>query len=170
LLFSIRPTLAKATVHEELFNVLGYLPDEESRAFWKKNFGVMTLAADWNKFVSALEVYEPGGSLSTRLKKDLLMVVDQARTSTVSIHKLGAVLKWAGPISKLTRTLESLISKPYFHPFLSFDDTELLLKNQPIGSYLIRFRLSLPGTFTAAVKTSDSKVRTLHFIFFFSFF
>jgi len=140
---------------------LGYLPDEESQEFWKKHFGVMTLAADWNKFVSALEQYEPSGKMSNRIKNDLLMVVDQSRTSTISIHKLGAVLRWAGPISKLTKSLENLINKPYFHPFLSFFDTELLLKNQPVGSYLVRFRLSLPGTFTAAVKLSEQVCNTL---------
>jgi len=146
------------TSQQELFNVLGYLPDPESKQFWEKYIGSMSITADWNKFITSLAEVDPRGPVSPTLEKHLIMVLDQARTATLSIHKLAAVLKWAGPISQLTKNLETLLNKPYFHPFLSFEDTELLLQNQSPGRFLIRFRQSLPGTFTAAVKLPEEKV------------
>jgi len=73
------------------------------------------------------------------------------------------MLEWFGPLDKGYVVLDkilSLMSKPYFHGFLSSSKAEKILSStKKKGTYLVRFSSTEPGAFTVSAVSKEDKVQ-----------
>jgi len=63
----------------------------------------------------------------------------------VSQHKFSELLKGFGQIQDSLKNAKSVLGSKWFYGFLTRIETDLLLRDQPVGTFLIRFSSSQPG-------------------------
>jgi len=87
----------------------------------------------------------------------------------VSIEVFGEVLAWFGPLEipepfvqpknlPLLQKIRELCSKAYFFGNISTQEASNHLANQPIGTFLVRFSSSQPGSYTLSRVDHDSNI------------
>ncbi|PRP77814.1 FYN/Yes-like tyrosine-protein kinase [Planoprotostelium fungivorum] len=79
--------------------------------------------------------------------KVLLYILDNSNTGNVNQHKFSEFLKGFGPVNDCIRNMKSIMSCPWFYGFISRQETDLFLRDQPNGTFLIRFSSTQPGAF-----------------------
>uniref|UniRef100_A0A7S1VQ07 Uncharacterized protein n=1 Tax=Sexangularia sp. CB-2014 TaxID=1486929 RepID=A0A7S1VQ07_9EUKA len=133
------------------------IDDPEGHALWVDLFGDTAFMVDVNKLVKglmrALEV-----NLTTAERTILLLVFDPSNTGTISSLRWNEFLKGFGPMSACLHNLQSMLAKPWFHGFLSRDDATKLLEVEPVGTYMVRFSSTKPGSFSLAHTMAQGKV------------
>jgi len=80
---------------------------------------------------------------------------DSKDSGTVSLVWFGAVLKWFGPIKKhaaddhtILDEIRTMLAYPWFHGNIDAGEAGRRLKGLPRGTFLVRFSLSVPGSYT----------------------
>jgi len=138
----------------------------EGRTFWAEKFyGKWVIS--WKEF---LPVFVNSINLSfssipqNDIKFEFLKIVLSADTSEewVAIENWGYMLEWFGPMEKGYNLLDRifwLLTKPYFHGFLSSAKAEKILSNKKKGTFLLRFSATEPGAFTLSVISKDDKLQ-----------
>jgi hypothetical protein len=133
---------------DEDFGIIG---DPQGRQFWKQMCGLRATIVDWQTFFAALQRQCPD-PIDARLLQNIL---DYSRTGFVSQYKFSEFLKAFGPLAQCLRNVNALLSKAWFHGFLSSKECELLLDAAPKGTFLVRFSKSTTGSFALAYKCKD---------------
>mmetsp|Transcript_16243 Transcript_16243/g.45845 ORF Transcript_16243/g.45845 Transcript_16243/m.45845 type:complete len:598 (+) Transcript_16243:252-2045(+) len=82
-------------------------------------------------------------------------VNDPNRQDVVSIERFGHVCEWFGPLHGVRKgrwsfmeRIKNLLSRSWFHGFLSTREAESALASRLPGTFLIRFSTTSPGCFT----------------------
>ena len=83
---------------------------------------------------------------------------DNSNTGFLSIYKFADFLQGFGPFKNCIEKLQSVLSKEYFHGFLSYPEAARLLEGKPAFTYLVRFSKSKPGCFAIAYVDSGGTV------------
>ncbi len=52
-----------------------------------------------------------------------------------------------------------IVNSKWFHGYLSHRESELLLMLEPVGTFLLRFSKTKPGTFALTFKLQSSEIR-----------
>ncbi|KAL6069950.1 Phosphatidylinositol 3-kinase regulatory subunit gamma [Balamuthia mandrillaris] len=131
--------------------------DAQGKRMWTQLFGEETFFVDINVFLDALE-----GVLGHAITLDdrtlLIHVLDNSGTGFANMYKWSEFLKGFGPLPQIIANLRRTFFSPWFHGFLSSREATLLLEQQPIGTFLIRFSRSSSGSFALAVVNSPGNV------------
>jgi len=125
-------------------------------AVWNSLFGTETYVVEWNGFVEGLQL----GTTETE-EKQLKTVIDYADTGSVTRFKFQEFLKGFGPIDKCLENVKKLVTAEYFHGFLGPNESKTFLENQPIGTFLMRFSGSRPGSFVIDYVLKLNQVRSV---------
>eukprot|EP01087_Luapelamoeba_hula_P024516 TRINITY_DN9358_c0_g1_i1.p1 TRINITY_DN9358_c0_g1~~TRINITY_DN9358_c0_g1_i1.p1 ORF type:complete len:557 (+),score=92.16 TRINITY_DN9358_c0_g1_i1:184-1854(+) len=133
------------------------ISDSEGKIMWAGLFGEETFFVEWDRFLSSLS-----NVLGSEINPDdavlLRHVLDNSSTGYVNMYKWSEFLKGFGPLPEVVVNLRQTLLAPWFHGFLSSREAELLLEEQPVGTFLIRFSRSSGGSFALAFVQAPRKV------------
>eukprot|EP01102_Stenamoeba_stenopodia_P019859 TRINITY_DN7588_c0_g1_i3.p1 TRINITY_DN7588_c0_g1~~TRINITY_DN7588_c0_g1_i3.p1 ORF type:complete len:969 (+),score=243.30 TRINITY_DN7588_c0_g1_i3:146-3052(+) len=153
----VYPLTALLLPDEHLFHVLHHLSsDPIASKFWETNFGAETFLVDWETFVDAFlnSFYAPINP--DEVKPYLRYLLDNAQTGSLSIQKFGLFVKLFG--MNITKVQE-LFGSPWFHGYISSGDSQQLLSQSPVGTYLFRFSKSSMTGFVACFVDPNEGVK-----------
>eukprot|EP01119_Soliformovum_irregulare_P014015 TRINITY_DN3784_c0_g2_i3.p1 TRINITY_DN3784_c0_g2~~TRINITY_DN3784_c0_g2_i3.p1 ORF type:complete len:1027 (+),score=315.72 TRINITY_DN3784_c0_g2_i3:409-3489(+) len=128
-----------------------HIEDPEGRHIWESNFSD-SFIVEWPQLYFKLKPYL-GEQVTRGDQKIIQHVLDNSSTGFVSQTKFSEFLKGFGPLSECIQNLKSVLAEPWFQGYLTNREADLLLRNEPEGSYLIRFSKSKPGSFALAFKS-----------------
>ncbi|PRP81722.1 hypothetical protein PROFUN_10822 [Planoprotostelium fungivorum] len=131
------------------------IDDSDARLMWENSVGNQ-MVADWSAFIKALS--EDIGVITPDQQKVLRRILDNSNTGVVSAYKFGEFLKGFGPLNQCIQNLSHLLIQPWFHGFLSGEETKRFLESQPAGTFLVRFSSSKPGSFALGLAQRGGKV------------
>lgn len=134
-----------------------FFADEEGKAFWTARFGLGADLVEWNRLMRTLEA-ALGTRLTLRDEMNLKRVIDPSYAGLVSPFRFGQFLRGFGPLRACVANANRLLAQPWFHGFLSRREAQLLLAQQPVGTFLCRFSKTFPGSFALAFVDSSSNV------------
>lgn len=114
----------------------------------------------WERFIKGLEVTI---QLDKGAAQHLQYILDNSNTGFISMYRFSDFLNGFGPLRSCVEKVESILNAEWFHGFLSSTETERLLDRQPIGTFLIRFSKSKPGSFAIGYVEGDAqKTKVTH--------
>jgi len=119
---------------------------------------------EWDQFLVGLK------KILNDVKEDeqkvLQYILDNSNTGCINQHKFSEFLKGFGPIQDCVKNVKSTLSSKWFYGFLSRYETDLLLRDQMVGTFLIRLSSSAPGSFALAFSTltSNGEKTTCHIL------
>eukprot|EP01117_Protostelium_nocturnum_P004468 TRINITY_DN1609_c0_g1_i1.p1 TRINITY_DN1609_c0_g1~~TRINITY_DN1609_c0_g1_i1.p1 ORF type:complete len:526 (-),score=149.64 TRINITY_DN1609_c0_g1_i1:77-1654(-) len=122
------------------------IEDEDGKGYWKLLFGLENFMVDHNTFMEGLRK-KAMFDFTADEQKVLLYIIDNSNTGFVNQHKFSELLKGFGPVTEVVRNVRRILSCPWFYSFISGSETETLLKDEPSGTFIIRFSSSQPGSF-----------------------
>lgn len=93
-----------------------------------------------------------------RMRQKLQLILDQHMTGMVSQMKFGEFLRGFGPFEFCTENVLCVIEAPWFFYFLTSSEAEYLLKDCQVGTYLMRFSVSNPGSFALAFLSAPQTI------------
>lgn len=146
------PTLTEdVAIEEEAENNVRLalmIEDQDGKDLWAQLFGLETFMIEWEKFVTGLR------KILTDIKEDeeivLQYILDNSNTGFINQHKFSEFLKGFGQVQDCVKNVKKIASAKWFYGFLSRQETEGLLRDQPAGTFLIRLSSSQPGSFALA--------------------
>jgi len=107
--------------------------------------------------------YRPNGKLNKKQITDLInyrclkaiLGQKQGRDLIVDINWFGSVLMWFGPLqqaaprgSTILDEIRIMLTYPWFHGDIDAVEASRRLRGMPEGTFLIRFSLTVPGSYT----------------------
>jgi len=123
---------------------------------WNKLYGSETFVVEWPDFVRGLAI-----SISKPEEDSLKTIIDYSRTGSVTRYKFQEFLKGFGPLERCVANVKSVVSAEWFHGFISANESKKFLELQPIGTFLIRFSGSRPGSFVLDYVREPGHVRSV---------
>lgn len=133
------------------------ISDPEGKDFWLKLFGAEAFYVKWDEFIEELSK-----ALGVSISKDdqalMKHVLDNSGTGHINMYKWSEFLKGFGPLTNVVNNVRNILTAPWFHGFLTSREAELLLEDQPIGTFLIRFSRSSGGSFALAFVQEHRKI------------
>jgi hypothetical protein len=81
-----------------------------------------------------------------------VFVVDYLNSGFVTVYKFAEFLKGFGPLKQSILRVKDILSQPWFHGFLTNDEADRLLEPCEVGTFLVRFSKSTPGSFAINLK------------------
>eukprot|EP01096_Ripella_sp_DP13-Kostka_P000993 TRINITY_DN1117_c0_g2_i4.p1 TRINITY_DN1117_c0_g2~~TRINITY_DN1117_c0_g2_i4.p1 ORF type:complete len:481 (-),score=206.55 TRINITY_DN1117_c0_g2_i4:1050-2369(-) len=139
------------------------ISDPKGRAWWSSELGGR-LMVSWEEWERAMTATGKQGSEFQRLiqtpkmKQKLQLILDQHMTGMVSQMKFGEFLRGFGPFEFCTENVLCVIEAPWFFYFLTSSEAEFLLKESQVGTYLMRFSVSNPGSFALAFLSAPQTI------------
>lgn len=133
---------------------LGLLHDPAVRAFWQAATPHFMLG--WAEFLQQWELQFP--AWPPAYSQQLQEVLDFSGSGFVSAYQFGQFVQGFGPFADLPTNFVEVVKQPWFHGYISFQDTVRLLSQEPVGTFLIRQREMLPGTFALCFVMPRNKV------------
>ncbi len=130
---------------EEVVEIL----DPDGRQMWVDLFGPTTFMVDVVKVVKGLLKYLQR-NLSSEERRILLQVFDPSSTGQISSIRWNEFLKGFGPMKNCLDNLHEMLAQPWFHGFQSKSDSTKLLEVEPVGTFMVRFSSTKPGSFALA--------------------
>ena len=132
--------------------------DEAGESFWRNSFGDEDVMVPWETFQQHLMQAVPNARENEEGIENLKYILDNSATGEVTLYKFSEFLKGFGPLNQCIEKASSLLSKRWFHGFLTSEESELFLAQQPIGVFLVRFSKSKPGSFALAYVDKGKKI------------
>ncbi|PRP88933.1 hypothetical protein PROFUN_00401 [Planoprotostelium fungivorum] len=126
--------------------------DDPYRDLWDLKYGSGTHAVGWEEFVANL-MPNASEAEQSQVKK----IIDNSNTNVVTQYKFMEFMNGFGPQEKMIENVMLIAGAPWFHGYLSGDDSMRLLDGEPPGTYLIRFSGSRPGLFVLDYITKTNK-------------
>jgi len=130
------------------------IEDQDGKDLWDKLFGLESFMIEWDKFLLGMK------KILTDIKEDeetvLQYILDNSNTGFINQHKFSEFLKGFGPVQDCIKNIKNILSARWFYGFLSRTEIDLLLRDQPVGCFLIRFSSSQPGSFALAFSTVNA--------------
>jgi len=117
--------------------------DTEAQQFWTNNFGDLKYLP-WDKFYPKLEQYV--NVELAPLKRLMGIYLNFSQNTVISFYELCIFQKWFG-LKSIHNNLASIATDASFFGFLSIRDSEFVLKDQKLGTYMIRFSNTVPGNY-----------------------
>jgi hypothetical protein len=120
------------------------MEDEESKIFWEKTVGQIEYGKEKMKFINEMMIdfrFETNNIIPLEIN----ILIDPSNDGIVSISDYLTFLKLFGPFKKCFQNVDLILSYEWFWGTLNTYECELILKNEPIGTYLLRFDESRPG-------------------------
>ena len=133
--------------------------DESSYVEWRHLFGE-TAVIEFQTLVGAIAA-STGERMSHAEEEVLAHIVDTVRTKAVTIFRFVEFSRAFGPVgARCMHNLRAIVSHPWFCGFLTERESELMLFNQPPGTFLVRFSSSDVGGFSITGSTLvDAELR-----------
>jgi hypothetical protein len=123
------------------------IEDDEGQLMWVESFGRQAKQVQNGQFFSALEKFLDH-QLSDGEKRLLQYVINMGNeTPSIDVELFSGFLKGFGPLNVALSNVKSILGSNWFYGFLSHAEAIRLLETEPIGTYLVRFSLSKPGSF-----------------------
>lgn len=130
------------------------IQDQDGKEVWGGLFGLESFMVEWSVFIAGLK------KTLTNIKDDeekvLQYILDNSNTGFINQHKFSEFLKGFGQIQDCVKNVKSILSAKWFYGFLSRKETEWLLRDQPVGTFLIRLSSSQPGSFALAFSVEQN--------------
>lgn len=120
------------------------LPNQKLDFVWNHMFGEESLVVSWDEFVRVLRLKTPFDEMEEVLLKS---IIDNSNTGSVTRNKLSEFLKSFGPISDCVRNVVNISSSPWFHGYMTSEESQKYLETERIGTFLVRFSSSKAGAF-----------------------
>eukprot|EP01114_Cavostelium_apophysatum_P010543 TRINITY_DN2439_c0_g1_i1.p1 TRINITY_DN2439_c0_g1~~TRINITY_DN2439_c0_g1_i1.p1 ORF type:complete len:552 (+),score=137.51 TRINITY_DN2439_c0_g1_i1:904-2559(+) len=140
---------------ESRMRLAAMIEDQDVKDLWAELFGLEAFMISWDVFMNGLR------KVLTEVKSDeeivLRYVLDNSGTGFINQHRFAEFLKGFGPVQDCLKNVRSILSSRWFCGFLTRGETELVLRDQPAGTFLIRFSSSAPGSFALAFVQDNQK-------------
>jgi len=133
--------------------------DEETDLYtsvWDNLFGNEIYVLQWREFVDGLKI-----PLDEQSKAQLKIILDNSNTGSVTRFKFSEFLKGFGPLDCCVKNVNRVFSAGWFFGFVSVDESKKFLELSPIGTFLIRFSGSKPGSFVLDYVQKSGSVRSV---------
>lgn len=121
---------------------------------------VQELQTSWGKFSQAFQK-ALNYNLDNSQQKTLRYILDNSNTGYISASKFNEFLKGFGPFQRCMHNLNLVIQEPWFHGFLTSNETHRFLETEPDSTFLVRFSSSNPGSFALTFKNNGIVTSTL---------
>jgi hypothetical protein len=127
--------------------VASVIEDDEGQLMWVESFGRQARQVPCDKFFAALAKFLDH-QLSDGEKRLLQYVINMGNDlPSIDVELFSGFLKGFGPLNVSLSNVKSILGSNWFYGFLSHAEAMRLLEAEPIGTYLVRFSLSKPGSF-----------------------
>jgi serine/threonine protein kinase len=171
---SQRPTFAEIISELDLIMIDTFIKDEDAAKFWKANF----LEKDsvlWTDFANAIaklfgfpHPYPHYNDIKFLCLKDLVAqkYIDKNMIDPpdmVTLERFGNILGYFGPLISNTSTsfldkVHNYLKQKWFHGEMEKEQAEERLKEQPVGTFLVRLSSTKIGNFTITKVSRNGKV------------
>eukprot|EP00698_Gefionella_okellyi_P002657 TRINITY_DN124_c0_g1_i1.p1 TRINITY_DN124_c0_g1~~TRINITY_DN124_c0_g1_i1.p1 ORF type:complete len:507 (-),score=104.11 TRINITY_DN124_c0_g1_i1:30-1526(-) len=119
------------------------LGDQEANMFWAASFGSQ-FQASFDSFAQQAAAFTQESQENINLMKPMLV---DAATGCVTQRTLSVYLLYFKPFSKSFKQAVALLKQPWFHGAIDEVKAAQLLKDQPVGVFLVRFNDAPQGTY-----------------------
>eukprot|EP01088_Endostelium_zonatum_P019356 TRINITY_DN6649_c0_g1_i2.p1 TRINITY_DN6649_c0_g1~~TRINITY_DN6649_c0_g1_i2.p1 ORF type:complete len:1133 (-),score=354.80 TRINITY_DN6649_c0_g1_i2:85-3483(-) len=137
-------------------DVLNMIPDPAGRKLWSE-LGQNTFSVTWSDFLAKLSKTTPTGTIPAADAKALHYILDPSNNDRVTSFKFSEFLKGFGPLDKCIENVRLLFSEDYFHGFLTSNEARALITGKPIGTFLLRFSETQPGSIVVSMINKKSE-------------
>eukprot|EP01119_Soliformovum_irregulare_P013972 TRINITY_DN3773_c0_g2_i5.p1 TRINITY_DN3773_c0_g2~~TRINITY_DN3773_c0_g2_i5.p1 ORF type:complete len:871 (-),score=248.35 TRINITY_DN3773_c0_g2_i5:1133-3586(-) len=134
-------------VSKRIMDLAAILPDPEAQDFWARMLGEPLV--EWGTLLVVLERGLPGFQVNLH-GNQLKMILDPCNIGYVTITRFSEFIRGFGPFNNAAENMNSVVTRPWFHGYLSYREAELLLQQEMKGSFLIRFSRTKPDGFALA--------------------
>eukprot|EP01119_Soliformovum_irregulare_P017626 TRINITY_DN5265_c0_g1_i3.p1 TRINITY_DN5265_c0_g1~~TRINITY_DN5265_c0_g1_i3.p1 ORF type:complete len:712 (-),score=239.28 TRINITY_DN5265_c0_g1_i3:707-2842(-) len=154
-----RPKSGQASdiiVKKEEPTVTVEIADLDGQRFWIEHFGKEMLA-EAEKFLKILGT-TLNQQMPPELKKILKHILDNSNTGFISTYKFSEFLKGFGPFRSCVDNVTKITKNKWFHGFLTIEEAKRFLWGQVVGTFLMRFSSTRPGSFALAFTAAPHSV------------
>lgn len=145
--------------------------------WWRTHFGLYSFTAPWGLFVQRLldisknipaaivkavddDILAKDRSAADR--KDILRsILDPSSTGRVSIYKFAKFLDGFGCLEVAARHCEHVAGRPWFHNYVSDEETGRFLEVFPAGSFIVHFPHVDPNLFKIWYKAGGNQFKSI---------
>jgi hypothetical protein len=135
----------------------GCIQDKDGAVMWRDKFGIDRFMVPWNIFVREYPA-AVGQPIDQEQAKSLKNVLDNGQTGFVTVYKFAEYMKVFGPFKESIAKMKETINQEWFHGFLSNAEAERLLEPCEVGTFLVRFSRSDPGSFAINLKSATGSI------------
>mmetsp|Transcript_14999 Transcript_14999/g.20981 ORF Transcript_14999/g.20981 Transcript_14999/m.20981 type:complete len:915 (+) Transcript_14999:136-2880(+) len=132
--------------------------DEPQRLIWDELFGKETYVIEWKDFIDGLNKRIP---VTPEDEQQLATIIDYSRTGSVTRFKFQEFLKGFGPLENCVLNVKKVVAAEWFYGFLSATESKRFLEQQSLGTFLVRFSGSKPGSFVLDYVKDTQHVRSV---------
>lgn len=128
------------------------------------------LLVSWDEWTTALLASGKQGREVDKLVHDETIfrkfhsILDQHSTGMVKMHTFNDFLKGFGPFEFFSENTLEILSSDWFLGFLGMAEVEYLLQDKPVGTYLVRFSRSVPGSFAIGMRVNSPVKPIFHIL------
>jgi len=94
-------------------------------------------------------------------EQQLRTIIDYSKTGSVTRYKFQEFLKGFGPLESCAANVKRVVAAEWFHGFISANESKKFLEHQGVGTFLIRFSGSRPGSFVLDYVREVGHVRSV---------
>eukprot|EP01103_Thecamoeba_quadrilineata_P005223 TRINITY_DN1504_c0_g1_i1.p1 TRINITY_DN1504_c0_g1~~TRINITY_DN1504_c0_g1_i1.p1 ORF type:complete len:548 (+),score=107.96 TRINITY_DN1504_c0_g1_i1:25-1644(+) len=95
-----------------------------------------------------------------------LLFIPNNSSNEVKLEDFGSLLGLVGPFGpEMIDRIKNLINEPWFHGNISSNEAETMLRNEPAGTYLVRFSANSPDNYVISSitkPTANKKINVNH--------
>jgi hypothetical protein len=156
---------------------------------WEKLFGLENNLIEWHKFVKGMAEFL---KQKWTLQEEMILrrVLDDRCLGSVTPYKFSQFLRGFGPLKDCVANAKrvrlrlasrpfypsprqvvcivscfvQLLSEPWFHGFLSRREVGALLSGAKVGTFLVRFSKSQPGSFALCFVSQNGSILVGHLV------
>lgn len=131
----------------KLSSMRGGTPESQAEAFWRSQRWASGSMIPWGQFFAALSKQAKGpiDAMADFISYILFYPEGQSK-GVVSMADFVKFLAWFGPLQDCATEVANIVDQEWFHWFISREHAQELLRDKPVGTFLIRFS-SQPGRF-----------------------
>eukprot|EP01118_Nematostelium_gracile_P017575 TRINITY_DN7557_c0_g1_i2.p1 TRINITY_DN7557_c0_g1~~TRINITY_DN7557_c0_g1_i2.p1 ORF type:complete len:551 (-),score=92.56 TRINITY_DN7557_c0_g1_i2:371-2023(-) len=116
---------------------------ESCEPVWDSTFGEENFVVAWDLFISKL-CY----GITSQEENIIREIADPSNTNSVNRYKFSEILRGFGPVNACIQNMLTVGKQPYFHGYMSADESYKYLDFCDFGTFLVRFSSSRPGEFS----------------------
>eukprot|EP01088_Endostelium_zonatum_P015682 TRINITY_DN3964_c0_g2_i2.p1 TRINITY_DN3964_c0_g2~~TRINITY_DN3964_c0_g2_i2.p1 ORF type:complete len:1100 (-),score=243.40 TRINITY_DN3964_c0_g2_i2:167-3466(-) len=140
------------------------IKDAEGKDFWAQAFHGRYLVY-WKEFFDAIggrynypNMSDTGRNPQISFVKQFQDLLDFSESGYITAFQFAEYLKGFGPLSGSWAKFKSVVSEKWFQGYISFQDTMRILDFETPGTFLIRLRDMIPGSFVLAFVLPSNKI------------
>jgi hypothetical protein len=153
---SLRSQPAYKKKSDDFFNQ--FMKDPQGKDLWKRYCGEDNFIMAWPTFIQAYAMYISPSTISFQTELMLKRVLDNAETGFVTVFRFAEFLKGFGPLNESLTRVHDVASQPWFHGYMSNPEADKLLEACEVGTFLVRFSESDPGSCAINFKDPNGNI------------